>query len=487
VHFISIDLGTTNVKVCVFDKNLDIIATGSKAVEYISDNERIEFSALRYFDDLIDLIRGCLAKTGKTEISRIVLTGQAESLVALDNDGAPLMNAISWMDARSARQCEEIKKIFDHETCYKTTGNPEMITTWPITKILWLKQQLPEVFQRVSKYVMLKDYIIYRLTGVLSGEYSIYNFTHYFDITSKEYWNDILEYVGISRAQLPELIEPCTDVGPVLPEIARELDVTGELLVNAGTLDHFASMIGTGNIRSGQISETTGTVMTLATLIEKPIFSSPPVGCHVGPFSDHYVMLAVCEGGGINLEWYKNQFLPGIDYNELNSILADRKIHPKLLYLPYISGVSAPDYDAGARGVFSGLEAHMDKYDMALAIMEGVAHQVERNIRYFNNLGIQSDSITSTGGGARSEIWNQLKADISNIRIAVPENEEAACLGAAMIGAVKAGVFSGYDDAVSLCVKIKKTFKPLNHDEMAKKHELFDLLYEQMKKVFIGG
>ena len=484
MRFISIDLGTTNLKAACYSEALDLLALKSKEVEYITDGERIEFSAEKYFEDLLRLLYDCVTQAGAGEISRIVLTGQAESLVALDSEGLPLFNAISWMDGRSSDQCEQLKNLFDQKICYKTTGNPEIITTWPITKMLWLKDNLPDVFSHVAKYIMLKDYIIYRLTGVLAGEYSIYNFSHYFDIIRKRYWTEILDHVGVSLSQLPDLVEPCADVGPVLSSIAQDLGLKGELIVNVGALDHFANMIGTGNIRTGLLSETTGTVMTLATLTEQPVFSSPPIACHYGAFPDHYVMLAVCEGGGINLEWYKKQFLPDVSYEELNRIITRKQIHPKLLYLPYISGSSAPDYNAGARGVFSGLDASMDKYDMALAIMEGIAHQVARNIQFFRTLGIQSDSVTSTGGGARSDVWNQLKADISNISIAIPENEEAACLGAAMIGAVKAGVFSTYDEAAASCVKICKTFTPGRHEEMAKKHELFELLYSQMEPVF---
>ena len=278
--FISIDLGTTNIKVAAYDDQLKELAIENENVVYIKDEKIIEFDTSQYYDMVENTIARCCKRSFSEKpfpIRQIILTGQAESLVVVDKEMRPLRNGISWLDMRSGEECEELKKEFDSDTCYRKTGQPEIIPTWPITKILWLRKHEPDIFSKISKFLLLKDYIQFRLTGKLAGEFSIYNFSHYFDITNKKYWEHILEYCGVSLDQLPPLIEPCTILGEVSQEIAQKLDISPSTKINVGTLDHFAGMVGTGNITKGIISESTGTVLSVATMVEKPVFSKARV------------------------------------------------------------------------------------------------------------------------------------------------------------------------------------------------------------------
>jgi len=385
---------------------------------------------------------------------------------------------------RSGEECIELKNKFNPETCYRTTGQPEIIPTWPITKILWLRKHEPEIFQKINKYLLLKDYIQYRLTGKLVGEFSIYNFSHYFDISRKKYWNEILEFCGVSENQLPKLIEPCTLIGEIKSDIAAKLGISSFAKINVGTLDHFSGMIGTGNIDKGTISESTGTVLSIATMLEKPVFSEARVPCHYGPFENSYVLLPVCESGGISLEWFKNNFSTDDTFESINNEIAKRSIPNELIFLPYITGVNAPDFNSDARGVFYGIQLKHDKYDFAFAVMEGVAHLLRINIDHIENAGYPVEKIISTGGGAKSSIWSQVKADITGHTVAIPTNEEAACLGAAMIGAVSEGIFKTYEEAIKHCVSIKKQYTPKDRKIYQKKHILFQRVYENLSPVF---
>ena len=483
MNFISIDLGTTNIKVAVYDHGLKELALESKAVVYFRDGNMIEFNPADYFSKIEETISRCCRQafqTGPYSIDQIILTGQAESLIVVDEDMKPLRNGISWLDMRSTEECEELKKRFDADTCYRITGQPEIIPTWPITKILWLRKHEPAIFKKASKYLLLKDYIQYRLTGKLYGEFSIYNFSHYFDISRKTYWTDILDHCGISINQLPPLIEPCTVIGNITKEVAEKLNMDPSARVNVGTLDHFSGMVGTGNIQPGIISESTGTVLSIATMVEKPVFSEDRVACHYGPFKDSYVLLPVCESGGICLEWFKEQFLQDESYTTINEVIGNRELPNELIFLPYITGANAPDFNSAARGVFYGIQLKHDKYDFAYAVMEGITHLLKINIDHIEKAGYRVDRIISTGGGAKSDLWSQLKANITGYEVAIPLNAEAACLGAAMIGAVSAGVFSTYPQAIDQCISIKKQFTPQNRDPYLKKNELFRDLYERI-------
>jgi len=487
MYFIAVDLGTTNVKVCCYDSSLRVLSSESENVIYDRTEEFVEFDAEKYFEMVAAMIKkSCISASLSIPypITQIILTGQAESLVALDKHQRPACKAISWLDMRSKEECKELKLVFPPEKCYPITGQPEIIPTWPITKILWIKKNKPTLFFNIATYVLLKDYIIFRMAGVFSGEYSIYNFSHYFDITNKTYWDEILDYVGVSRSQLPPLVEPGSIAGYITQEAMKMTGLASSVKVNVGTLDHFCGMIGTGNIYDGRISESAGTVLSLATMISHPNFQASRIPIHYGPFHDKYVYLPVCESGGISLEWFKTQFLKDVSYDQLNKQLENRKISGQLLFLPYIAGTNAPEFNSFVKGGFFGVSVSHDKYDFALAVMEGVAHLLKKNIDFIEQTQNVSGAIISTGGGAKSAVWSQMKADITGRIIAIPENEETCCLGAALMGAVSERLFPDFETAIKQCVRIKKEYFPQKNPVYIKKQLQFNALYEALLPIY---
>lgn len=484
----TLDLGTTNIKVTSYTSSLTPIALESKSVTYIREHGFIEFDASQYFEDIVGLIDSCARKSksvGDWRPAQLVLTGQAESLVVADKLGKPLRNGISWLDMRSRNECEELSSVFDADTCYRTTGQPEIIPTWPLTKILWLRNNENDTFNRAEKFFLLKDYIIFRLTGHFVGEYSIYPFSHYFDVVDRKYWDAPLEYCGVDSDQLPKLVEPCSVVGEVLQHIRERTGLPSGCTVNAGTLDHFAGMIGTGNIAPGVVSESAGTVSSIATFVEHPFSARSRVPVYCGPVSDSYIYLPVCESGGISLEWFKTEFMPGIAFPAIDLQCSQREIDPRLVFLPYLTGVNPPEFDRNASGVFFGANIKHDAYDFALAIMCGVACLLRKNIENLRSSGIPFERIISTGGGAKSALWSQIKADICQLPIAVPADEEAPSLGAAIIGAVSCGYYSTYQEAVRNCVGIKQTYYPdIGNPIFQAQYDLFCKLYDTLTPIF---
>lgn len=485
---IAIDLGTTNVKVVLFDTQLNIMAEKSNAVSYLRSGSHVEFDAEQYYDTVQSLIADCTAAAyGSAQncpVLQIVLTGQAESLVALGENMRPARLAISWMDERSTEEIGKLKAAFDPDECYHITGQPEILPTWPVTKMLWIREHEPEVFAAVKRYVLLKDYIQYRLCGVLAGDHSIYNFSHYFDIVNKKFWSEILDFVGVSTEQLPDTVPSGTVIGTITEQTARETGISAACKVNVGTLDHFAGMIGCGNIHEGMVSESTGTVLALAAMLDAPMFSQAKMQLHCGPFPGTYVLLPVCESGGFALEWYKKNFMPGVSYREIDETCAQRARPNEMIFLPYITGSNAPDFNADAKGVFYGFKAQHDAYDFALAGMEGVALMLDYNIRYMKDAGVRINRIISTGGGAKSSFWNQLKADVTGQKLTVPVNKEAACLGAAIMGCVSEVIFPDYDAACAACVRIEQEFLPEKHGDYEAKIAQYHRLYKALQPVF---
>lgn len=473
--YIGVDLGSTNIKAAIYNQDFTLLDRQSRPVKYIREHGFVEFDAAAYFRELVSLLADMVAANRVSHVMEIAFTGQAESLVVLDAAGKPLMNAISWMDERSVAECKTLSERFSPEVCEAVTGQMAVLPTWPATKILWLRHNRPEVYEHAAHYMLLKDYIVYCLTGRMVADMSIATFSFYFDIYKKAYWKDMLEAIGISERQLPPLVEPCTVAGTLLETAAQQLHLTADIRVNVGTLDHFAGMIGTGNIAPGGITLSTGTVMALAAMSSQDTPKNCGIAMHYGFLPDTHVMLPVAESGGVSLEWFKRSCMQ-VDYDTMNAELAKRGPNA-LLFLPYLVGTNAPEFDAQANGVFWGLRQEHDAIDMAGAIMEGVSFVLRKNCEHIAKNGTAPTEIIATGGGAKSAIWCQLHADITGLPVAIPSEKEAACLGAAMIAAVSDGCFAGYEEAVKTCVSMERRYTPRPNEYIEKKYRRFCALY----------
>ena len=474
--YIGIDLGSTNIKAAIYDTSFRLIDRQSRPVEYIRDDGFVEFDAALYCAQLVGLLEDMLKKNKVKSVRELAFTGQAESLVVVGKDGQPLMNAISWMDERSTEECKQLEAIFSPETCEAVTGQMAVLPTWPATKIAWLRKRRPEIYDNAETYMLLKDYVVFYLTGVKKADMSIATFSFYFDIYNKCYWKEMLNAIGVRMDQLPELCEPCTVAGNLLPCISEKLGIEGATKVNVGTLDHFAGMIGTGNIAPGGITLSTGTVMALATMCGQPTPKSCGCAMHYGFLPNTYVMLPVAESGGVSLEWFRRSCMAA-DYDEMNKTLSKRQPN-ELLFLPYLVGTNAPEFDSKANGVFWGLRQEHDAIDMAGAVMEGVSFVLRKNCDHIAAKGVALTRIIATGGGAKSAIWCQMQADITGLPVCIPAEKEAACLGAAMVCAVSDGHFASLEAAVKACVGMNAQYEPHPTERLERKFRRFNALYE---------
>ncbi|MBQ7340658.1 MAG: hypothetical protein IJW41_00605 [Oscillospiraceae bacterium] len=469
--YIGIDLGSTNIKAALYDSEFTLVSRLSRPVEYIRDGGVVEFDAAVYCEDLVALLKQ-LVNDAKEPVRQLAFTGQAESLVVVGKDGKPMMNAISWMDERSAEQCKVLEKQFPPEVVRSVTGQQAVLPTWPATKILWLKENRPEIYEGAETFMLLKDYVVYYLTGKKLADMSIATFSLYFDIYKKCYWRQMLSAIGIDEGRLPPLAEPCSVAGKLLPELGL-----GDGIVNIGTLDHFAGMIGTGNCTPGGITLSTGTVMALSVMAET-VNRESEIAVHYGFLPDTYVLLPVAESGGVSLEWFRRTCMEGVDYGKLNEVLEAREGKDELLFLPYLVGVSAPEFDSDATGVFWGLRQEHDKFHMARAVMEGVSFMLRKNCEALDRSGTTCRAIMATGGGAKSPTWCQMQADITGLSVNVPKEQEAACLGAAMIAGVSDGRFADYAEAAKHCVSMAACYAPQKSEFLEKKYQKFCALYK---------
>lgn len=485
MYYIGVDLGSTNIKVAIYTKEMELIDRQSNPVNYIRENGFVEFDAEKYVNDLTGLIGSMIKKNNvdAAKVSQIVLTGQAESLVVVGADGNALMNAISWMDERSVQECQDLEKLFNSKEIEAVTGQMAILPTWPATKILWLKNNRPEIFNNAKTFMMLKDFVVFKLTGKKAADMSIATFTFYFDIYGKKYWQKMLDAIGITEDKLPPLAEPCTVVGQLTAQAAEASELTAATRVNLGTLDHFTGMIGTGNVNLGGMTLSTGTVMALTTMSKEPAPRDSGIAMHYGFQPDTHIMLPVAESGGVSLEWFRRTCMGSVTYDMMNEELSKRDLPNNLIFLPYLVGTNSPEFDPDASGTFFGLRQENDVYDMACAVMEGVAFMLRKNCDHIRRKGTEVSHIIATGGGSKSPIWCQLQADITGLPVVIPAEKEAACYGCAIIGAVSDGVFADFNEAADKCVRFTHRYEPVNHEKFEKKYLKFCALYQAMLSV----
>ncbi len=473
-HILGVDLGTSAIKIALFDRSGRLVSSSNQEYSLLTPSPLIvEVQVETYWNAFKDGISEVLAKSGvdKERIRVIGISAQGETLIPIDNSGAPLRNAIVWMDNRAGEEATFLSESLQSRDIYGITGQVSIVPTWPASKVEWIKRHEEEVFRKTFKYLLIEDYFIYRLTGQLVAEGSLLCSTTYWDITTKKYWTEMLDLLEISEAQLPEICESGDFVGTILPGVAAEIGLASSTGVSTGVLDQAAGAIGVGNVTPGVFSESTGSALAIVATVDRPVRDPQErMPCHYHGIPDTY-MAHTFTTGGMVMKWFRDQFCEnevavakekGVDpYEVMGAEAAEvRAGADGLVMLPHLQGAMAPENDPRAKGVFYGLTLSHTRAHFVRAIMESIAYILRRNIEVIEEMGIPVTEIRSLGGGARSRLWSQMKADITGRPVVVTSNAEEACLGAAIVAGAGVGLFSSVQEASEEMVDIKERFVP---------------------------
>jgi len=473
----AVDLGTTNTKVVLFDERLRRLAVASAPADYDRDGPRVEFDPQQLFETVLDLISRCAATQSDTHAhgAIIAVTGQAESLVLVGADGQAVRPGMSWLDSRAAEEAKELADAFDSALAFRVTGEPESSATWPAAKLRWLARYEPESMTATRSILMVKDDLIRRLTGQVIGELTTRGFTYLFDVQERCYWQPMLDLCSVDEDQLPDIGPAGRDVGRVRPEVEERLPPSsGGYRVNCGALDHFCAMVGTGSYRQGAVSESAGTVLSLSLLASDWKFDmASKISFHAGIAPGDIVLFTCADSGGVVLEWFRRELLHGMSYQELEGALSERSFADAPIFLPYLTGANPPDFLPSARGAFLGLELRHDRLDMAYSVQEGVAHLLRRNVDYFTSSGLPVREVVSTGGGAASAHWSQLKSDVCGLDVVVPAEQEATCRGGAALALVESGHIGTLSDAAILNSPEVHRYRPSKDSAIGQRYQTF--------------
>lgn len=493
-YLLGIDAGTTALKAILYDSSGASRASASQEYSLLTGPRGIvELASETYWSALKSVIERILSEVGKDcgEVLALAISSQGESFVPIGRDGSPLRNTIVWLDSRSNEEVPIIEDEFGIESIYRTSGSPEVDTTWASTKLLWMRLNEPALFSKIHKVLFVEDYLIHRLTGRFAANGALWCSSLLYDIRANGWWEDMVRFVGLSIDQLPPLYPSGVGVAEVTEAAAKELGFSNTPLVVTGGMDQACGCIGTGNIAPGIVTENTGASLNIAVTLERPSFDSHRrVPCQTHALPGKYIYLPWCKTAGMLLKWFRDNFCEAQreqakrQRRNVYELLTQRvtEIPPGsggLVVLPHLAGAMSPEMDGNARGVIVGLDLSTTRDHVVRAILESVAYMLRANVELIEQSGIAVREIILSGGAAGNAVWNQIKTDVLGKATKTVGTKDSCCLGAAILAGLGSGVFSSAEEACRLTVADDENYTP---DQST--HVLYDRYYDAYQEVY---
>ncbi len=474
-----LDIGTTGCKLTVFDENGNTLDKAYRDYPVRRDLGGHEIDAGAILEGVYGVIGEMAARY--PDIAGIGVTSFGETCVLVDEKGAPLMPAMLYTDPRGVEECAELTEKLGADRIAQITGlAPHEM--YSISKIMWVKKHRPEIFEKVKHIFLIKDYVVWSLTGTAQIDYSLAARTMAFDISSLTWSEEILAAAGIDKALFSHPVPTGTPAGKTVPGRTGLRDC----LVVSVSHDQVAAAVGAGVFDGSAAVDGAGTVECLT-----PIYDSlPDIGVMVkGYFSvvpyavpGKYVAYAFSYTGGALIQWARDTFGQGKTNAQLEAEYATEG-PTGLLVLPHFAGAATPYMDTGSKGAILGLTTATTPGELYRACMEGVAYEMRLNFDALAGSGIRFTSLRATGGGAKSRVWMQMKADILGLPITALETADAGTVGSAMLTGIAVGAFRDLADAANHMVRETETYCPRAdaHDRYMKVYERYRRLYRAVR------
>ncbi|GFI04111.1 MAG: xylulokinase [Lachnospiraceae bacterium] len=476
--YIGVDLGTSAVKLLLMDGEGKIHKIVSK--EYPIFFPQPGWSEQRpedWFSQTMEGIKELIAEVDKDQVAGISFGGQMHGLVILDKEDKVIRPALLWNDGRTYEECDYLNNEIGKEKLSEYTANISF-TGFTAPKILWVKNKEPENFARISKIMLPKDYIAYKLTGVHCTDLSDASGMLLLDVKNRRWSQEMCEICGIGEEMLPKLFESYECVGTVKEEIAKELGIPATVKVAAGAGDNAAAAVGTGTVGEGMCNISLGTSGTI--FISSKKFGVDKFNAlHAFAHADGYYHLMGCmlSAASCNKWWMEDIIGTDAYAKEQKDIVKLGENH--VYFLPYLMGERSPHNNPNARGTFIGMTMDTTRADMTQAVLEGVTFALRDSLEVARSLGIHLERTKICGGGAKSPLWKKMIANILNLKVDVIESEEGPALGGAMLAAVACGEYESVEAAAKKIVKIVDTVYP--EEELVAKYEA---RYQQFKEIY---
>lgn len=478
MYYIGVDLGTSSVKLVLMEHTGKIVRVLSKEYPISSPKELwSEQNPSDWYEQAVQGIREVTDGIDKTLVGGISFGGQMHGLVILDDKDEVLRPAILWNDGRTQKECDYLNQTIGREKVVSYTGNMAF-TGFTAPKLLWLKENEPDIFEQIDKIMLPKDYLIYRFTDIHATDVSDASGMLLFDVKHKCWSKEMLDIVGVEESKLAKVFESYEVVGTLTKQAAKELLLSTDVKVIAGAGDNAAGAIGTGTIEHGMCSislGTSGTVFIASDTYEVGDNNTLHSFAHA---NGRYHFLGCMLSAASANRWWMEQILNTKDFakeQELITKLGENKV----FFLPYLSGERTPHNNPYAKGAFLGLTMDTERFMMTQAVLEGVAYGLRDAIEIARSFGIKIDRVRITGGGAKSRLWCEMIANIMNVTVDKVECKEGPGYGAAILAAVGCNEFATVEEAAKALVKVTESITP-----SAELVEKYEVLYQKFRAMY---
>lgn len=498
LSFLGIDLGTSGIKCTVYNEDGRLLGKVYREYElYTPEPGIVELDPELVWDSFCLNVKELTSQieVRKDPITALSISVSGDEALPIDVHGKPLSNTIMSMDKRGKEENDWINRIVGVEKVYKITGQPPA-PLYALNRLLWFRNNRPDIFEKMYKFLCWEDFILFRLGAEPVTDYSVACRTLAFDIKAKKWSSEILDKVDIDRNLFSEVVPSGVQIGEVSEKIAKELGLNKGVKLVTGGFDQVCAALGAGVTRDGMASVGTGTMEVVQVCFDIPK-SSKKMLQYGYAFCNHaidglYICLTLNFCGGIILRWYRDNF--GLKEKEVADkegkdiydvmIESTKKSKYPVLFLPYFEGAQTPRNNPGVNGAILGLNLRTKKEDILKGMLEGITFDLKLNLEKVEETGIKIEKLRATGGGAKSDIWLQLKADITGKIIQKLDLDEGGCLSAAVLAGYGTGKFDSIEETISQWVKVKKEFYP-DKDRFKRyenKYEQFLGVYKSIAK-----
>lgn len=499
-YLIGVDLGTSGTKTVLFAENGTVAA--SCTIEYPlyqPQNGWAEQDPLDWWNAVCGTTKAVVAKAGisASEIKGVGLSGQMHGLVMLDKSGNVLRKSIIWCDQRTAKECEEITQKVGAENLIKITANPAL-TGFTASKIMWVKNNEPEIYEKCAHILLPKDFIRYKLTGEFATEVSDASGMQLLDVPNRKWSDQVLDALQIEKSLLGKVYESPEVTGKVTKAASDLTGLAEGTAVVGGAGDNAAAAVGMGTVQDGRAFTTIGTSGVVFAHTSK--LSIDPKGrvhtfCCAVPGAWH--VMGVTQGAGLSLKWFRDNFcheemIAAAGMKKDPYFLMDKQAEEipigsdRLLYLPYLMGERTPHLDPNCRGVFFGLSAMHTRQHLLRAVMEGVTFSQRDSVEVLREMGVSINEMLACGGGGSSPLWRQMLADVYGCPVKTVVSKEGPALGVAILAGAGTGVYSSVQDGCAAVIKTNSPQNPIsqNSAEYEKFYNIYRALYPALKDNF---
>lgn len=483
---LGIDLGTSSVKAMLLDCESKKTAVAAKKYEvdipimnYAQQSPEVWWSSVK---TILNQLKNTYPVMFEA-VEAVGFSGQMHGLVMIDQEGEPLRPAIVWLDQRSRKELEEIESNISMDEMGRIFCN-RVFTGFAFPSLLWVKENEKEVFEKTAHILMPKDYIRMRMTGNVGTEMSDASSSAIFNTAERQWAWEIIHRFGLPEEIFPSCHEASEIAGYITEKCMEETGLKAGIPVVYGAGDQPAQSIGNGCVNPGTIISNIGTGGQISTYTERPVYDKQlrtHTFCHA--IHSGYTVMGATLCSGMSLSWLKDKVLKAEDFTKLSKMAGEAGAGSKgLIFLPYLSGERTPHMNSAAKGMFFGLTLSHTRNHFVRAVMEGVAFSLKDSLMIFEELGISGDTIIASGGGASSDEWLQIQADIFEKNIKVCGVREQACLGACILAGVGTGIFSSIEQACERFVSFRdKVYEPneKNIETYRELYRKYGRLYEK--------